>query len=137
MYYLVKIKMGVLSVKRWLSLTFVFLMVFSLAACGGSKTEPGKVVVSGKEFTEQIILTHILAEYLKANTDLDVEVKGSLGGVFVLQEALKKGDIDMYVEYTGTGYMNVLKEEYEPGMSPDEIYQATKKGMKRSIILLG
>ena len=104
------------------------LLVFSLAACGGAKTESGKIVVSGKEFTEQIILTHILAEYLKANTDLDVEVKGSLGGVFVLQEAMKKGDIDMYVEYTGTGYLNVLKKEYEPGMSPDEIYKATKEG---------
>ncbi|WP_194138532.1 glycine betaine ABC transporter substrate-binding protein [Robertmurraya kyonggiensis] len=105
-------------------------LLFGLAACGnnGGEAEPGKIVISGKEFTEQVILTHILAEYLKANTDLEVEVKESLGGVFVLQEAMKQGDIDMYVEYTGTGYLNVLKNEYKPSQSPDEIYESTKKG---------
>lgn len=108
----------------------VAVLLFGLTACGndGGKVEPGKIVISGKEFTEQIILTHILAEYLKANTDLEVEVKESLGGVFVLQEAMKQGDIDMYVEYTGTGYLNVLKKEYQPSQSPDEIYDSTKKG---------
>lgn len=105
------------------------VLVVALAACsGGGKTESGKIVISGKKFTEQYILTHILAEYLKANTDLEVEVEEGLGGTFVLQEAMKKGDIDMYVEYTGTGYLNVLKNEYKPGQSPDEIYEATKKG---------
>lgn len=117
--------------KKVLLIGFASLIVFVLAACGnsaGGEAEPGKVVVSGKDFTEQFIITHLVAEYLKANTDLDVEVKDGLGGVFVLQEAMKKGDIDLYVEYTGTGYLNVLNEEYMPGMTPDEIYDETKKG---------
>jgi osmoprotectant transport system substrate-binding protein len=115
--------------KKALSMMFITILVISLAACGGgAKNESGKIVISGKKYTEQVILTHIMAEYLKANTDLEVKVQEALGGVFVLQEAMKKGDIDMYVEYTGTGYLNVLKNEYKPGQSPDEIYDTTKKG---------
>lgn len=108
----------------------VLASILVLSACGseGADAQPGKIVVSGKEFTEQLIVTHIMAEYLKANSDLEVEVNGSLGGVFVLHEAMKKGEIDMYVEYTGTGYLNVLNEEYNPGMNPDEVYEATKTG---------
>ncbi|WP_246944922.1 glycine betaine ABC transporter substrate-binding protein [Bacillus pinisoli] len=116
--------------KKLVSIMFSVLLTFGLTACGngGGEVESGKIVISGKKFTEQVILTHIVAEYLKENTDLEVEVKEALGGVFVLQEAMKMGDIDMYVEYTGTGYLNVLKNEYTPGQSPDEIYEATKKG---------
>lgn len=105
--------------------------LMTLTACGGQggdEAKSGSIVVSGKEYTEQVIMTSILAEYLKANTDLDVEVKGALGGVFVLQEAMQKGDIDTYVEYTGTGYLNVLDEAYEPGMDPDELFDSTKDG---------
>lgn len=115
--------------KKIISMLLTIVLVISLAACGGGNaTESGKIVISGKKFTEQVILTHIMAEYLEANTDLEVEVEEALGGVFVLHEAMKQGDIDMYVEYTGTGYLNVLKNEYTPGQSPDEIYDATKQG---------
>lgn len=101
-----------------------------LSACGGDDNNEasGKIVVSGKEYTEQVLMTNILAEYLKANTDLEVEVKDALGGVFVLQEAMEKGDIDAYVEYTGTGYLNVLKKDFDPGTDPDEFYEETKEG---------
>ncbi|MDF0725814.1 glycine betaine ABC transporter substrate-binding protein [Cytobacillus sp. S13-E01] len=115
--------------RKVISMLLAIGLVLSLAACGGGNgTESGKIVISGKKYTEQVILTNIMAEYLKAKTDLEVEVEEALGGVFVLQEAMKKGDIDMYVEYTGTGYLNVLKNEYTPGQSPDEIFEATKKG---------
>ncbi|GIN69976.1 glycine/betaine ABC transporter substrate-binding protein [Bacillus sp. J14TS2] len=117
--------------KRLVSISMFSILLLVLAACGnggGDKAEAGKIVVSGKEYTEQIIMTHMYAEFLKANTDLDVEIKDALGGVFVIQEAMKKGDLDLYVEYTGTGYLNVLDEEYKAGMSPDEVYDETKKG---------
>ena len=125
------IVLGGRSVKKYLSFVLILLMSLLLAACTGvEKTEKGKIVVSGKKFTEQVILTHLLAEYLKANTDLEVEVEDSLGGVFVLHEAMKKGEIDLCVEYTGTGYLNVLKHEYKAGQTPDEVYEETKRGYK-------
>lgn len=116
--------------KRYVPMAMLTVGVMALAGCGQSDddVESGKIVVSGKEYTEQVIMTQILAEYLDATTDLEVEVKGALGGVFVLQEAMQKGDIDTYVEYTGTGYLNVLDEEFEPGMDPNELFEATKAG---------
>jgi osmoprotectant transport system substrate-binding protein len=107
---------------------FLVAITLTLCSCGPSKDEPGKIVIAGKRFTEQIILTHILGEYLKEKTSLDVTVKSNLGGVYILTEALKQKDIDMYVEYTGTGYLNVLKEEYSPKLTPEDVYNRTKKG---------
>lgn len=113
---------------RW-SLLIVFLLLTGIvSACMGGKKD--KIVISGKMWTEQYILPHILAEYIKDQTDYPVEVKDGLGEVAILTPAIDKGDIDMYVEYTGTGLEAVLKEKAKPGESPDEIYERVKKGYK-------
>jgi osmoprotectant transport system substrate-binding protein len=119
--------------RKFLFPAFLFLILL-LTACG-NQADSGKVVVSGKDWTEQWILTHLVAEMIEANTDLDVEVKPGLGSETVLTEALKKGDIDLYVEYTGTGYMAILHKEYRPGMTPEEIYEAAKKGYEEEMNL--
>lgn len=119
--------------RKFLFPVFLFLILL-LTACG-NQADSGKVVVSGKDWTEQWILTHLVAEMIEANTDLDVEVKPGLGSETVLTEALKKGDIDLYVEYTGTGYMAILHKEYRPGMTPEEIYEAAKKGYEEEMNL--
>jgi osmoprotectant transport system substrate-binding protein len=51
----------------------------------------------------------MIAQMLEAKTDLKVERKLNMGGTFVNFEALKKGDIDMYADYTGTGLTAQLK----------------------------
>lgn len=112
--------------KRYVLIILASLMFFSLAACGGDKNEEGKIIVSGKKFTEQIILAHIMGEYLKANTDLDVKMEEGLGGVFTLHEAMKKGEIDMYVEYTGTAF-EVIDKIYEPSMSQEDVFNITSE----------
>ncbi len=114
--------------RKWILSLLAVGLVFGLTACNGTSDAKGKIVISGKKFTEQVILTHLLAEYVKANTDLDVEVKDSLGGAFMLQQAIENnGDVDMYVEYTGTGYLNILKQPYDPKKTPEQIYEETKK----------
>ncbi|WP_269849347.1 glycine betaine ABC transporter substrate-binding protein [Methanosarcina horonobensis] len=40
----------------------------------------------------------------------ETEVKENLGGTLVNYEALKKGDIQSYIEYTGTIYSQILKK---------------------------
>ncbi|WP_407681741.1 glycine betaine ABC transporter substrate-binding protein [Pseudalkalibacillus salsuginis] len=106
----------------------ILLLMLIVAGCGGGGAGGDTLVISGKKWTEQYILPHLLAEYIKANTDYDVQVKEGLGEVDVLTKAMESGDIDMYVEYSGTGYLAVLKEEYNPDQSAEEIYEATKKG---------
>jgi osmoprotectant transport system substrate-binding protein len=120
-------KQGGMIVRKWFTSLIAVGLLLSLAACSGTSDTKGKIVISGKKFTEQVILTHLLAEYVKANTDLGVDVKDSLGGAFMLQQAIENGDVDMYVEYTGTGYLNILKQPYDPAKTPEQIYNETKK----------
>src|SRR5690606_766168 len=60
----------------------------------------------------------------------DVEVKAGLGSGDVIFGALQRGEIDMYVEYSGTAWTGFLKEEISVGVDPDLLYQQTAAGMK-------
>jgi len=62
--------------------------------------------VGSKEFTEQLILGQITKLMLE-DAGATVEYTG-LGGSSVVRTALTSGDIDMYWEYTGTGWINHL-----------------------------
>ncbi len=95
-----------------------------LGACGGKD----EIVISGKPWTEQFILPHILGQYIEAETDYKVKYKDGLGEVAIMTPALEKGDIDLYVEYTGTGLKDVLKEESKAGESSESVFDRVKKG---------
>lgn len=110
--------------KNLLMILAIFIMLMLVTACA-DKDEAGKVVVSSKKYTEQLIVGNIIGEYLKENTDLDVEMKEGLGSVFVLQEAMENGEIDMYIEYTGTGF-EIIDETYDPSLSAEDVFQITK-----------
>jgi len=67
------------------------------------------IVIASKNFTEQLILGHMIADLLQAHTHLHVIKKLNLGTTSILTKALEKGEIDLYPEYTGTAYLVVLK----------------------------
>jgi glycine betaine/choline ABC-type transport system substrate-binding protein len=75
------------------------------AACSGG---PRPVVIGSKNFTESVILGEIVAQQLE-RAGVPVERKLNLGGTFVCHAALIAGQLDGYVEYTGTAYAAVLK----------------------------
>jgi osmoprotectant transport system substrate-binding protein len=77
----------------------------ALTACGGGD----RVVVGSKNFTEQRVLGELVAQTLEA-AGIPVERRLDLGGTFVCDAALRAGQIDVYVEYTGTALTAVLKE---------------------------
>lgn len=108
---------------------FVLLCVlgFSLAMLIASCTvKPDNLITIGsKSFTEQVILGELLAQHIEANTDLKVERKLNLGGTFICHNALTTGEIDAYVEYTGTAFTAILNNE--PVSNPQEVYQQTKQ----------
>jgi osmoprotectant transport system substrate-binding protein/osmoprotectant transport system permease protein len=72
----------------------------------------GVVRVGSKNFTEQIILGEIVAGQLE-RAGLTVERRLNLGGTFICDRALRSGDIDVYVEYTGTADTAVFKAPAE------------------------
>nr|WP_223703573.1 glycine betaine ABC transporter substrate-binding protein [Sutcliffiella deserti] len=107
------------------------LFTLVLTACGGDDNENASdepIVISGKNWTEQYILSELLAIYVEENTDYTVDLQDGLGEVAILTPALENGEIDMYVEYTGTGLEAVLNEQAEAGESSDSILNRVREG---------
>ncbi|OAO89104.1 hypothetical protein AXX17_ATUG04470, partial [Arabidopsis thaliana] len=105
-------------------------------ACGGksgSSADKPTVKVGSKNFTESLILGEMYSLALE-NAGYKVERKLNLGGTLVAHEALKKGDIDMYPEYTGTGLINVL--QLPPKTDAKEVYDEVAKGYKDKFNLI-
>jgi osmoprotectant transport system permease protein len=70
----------------------------------------GAIRVGSKNFTEQIILGEILAQTIETRTSLHVERRLNLGGTFICDQAVRSGDIDMYVEYSGTAQTAIFHQ---------------------------
>lgn len=103
--------------KRLIALaTAIVLAAAVFTGCGSGK----KVVIGSKDFTENKILAEIMAQLIESNTDIKVERKINMGGTFVCFEAMKKGQIDIYPEYTGTGLTAQLKLPVET--DSDKVY---------------
>jgi len=93
------------------------------------------LTIGSKFFTEQVILAELLAQYIEARTGIPVERKTNLGGTLLVHKALLSGDIDLYVEYTGTALTAVLNES--PGSDTSaEIYNRVKLQYSRRFNLV-
>ena len=72
--------------------------------------DPGVIRIGSKNFTEQIILGEIVAQTIETTTALRVERRLNLGGTFICDRAIRSGDIDAYVEYSGTAHAAIFRE---------------------------
>jgi len=81
-------------------------------SCSRPSAKP-HLVIASKFFTEQIVLAELLAQHIEARTGIPVERKSNLGGTLLVQNAMLAGDVDLYVEYTGTALTAVLGEKPE------------------------
>lgn len=77
------------------------------------------LVVGAKNFTEQRILGELVAQTAEAS-GIAVTRRFDLAGTFVCDAALRAGDVDVYVEYTGTALTAVLKDP--PDTDPRRVY---------------
>lgn len=100
-----------------------------------SSPNPQNVIVIGsKDFTEQYLLGHLMAELLEAKTDLHVVKKFNLGTTTILHNALLAGQIDLYPEYTGTAYRVVLKKNGQ--LNSPQLYDYVRAAYKRNYDLI-
>ena len=94
------------------AIVLIAFAVFSYSSGQTSHNAQGRpIVIGSKNFTESIILGEILAQQIAAKTGLPVEQRPNLSGTIVCHEALISGQIDTYVEYTGTALTTVLKRK--------------------------
>jgi len=90
----------------------ILALVFLLSWLGGCRSEhDGRLVVGSKNFTEQIVLAELLAQLVEARGGVDVQRRVNLGGTLLCHQAIRAGQIDLYVEYTGTALTAVLGEK--------------------------
>lgn len=100
------------------------LLPLLILGCGGG----GEAVVCSKNFTESVLLGEIVAQQLERH-QIPVRRKLNLGGTVVCHRALVAGDVDAYVEYTGTAHSAILglTPERDPGVvyrTVDSIYRS-------------
>jgi osmoprotectant transport system substrate-binding protein len=86
-----------------------FLAAFALLLSGCTPKSSG-LTVGSKNFTEQLVLGELLAQYLGRST-APIDRRFYLAGSYICHQALLAGRIDMYVEYTGTALVAILKEK--------------------------
>ncbi|MBP6546250.1 MAG: ABC transporter permease subunit [Phenylobacterium sp.] len=87
----------------------VVIAVLPLASFG----KPASYVVGAKNFSEQYILAELMADRLE-RAGGTVNRKEDLGSA-VAYRALAAGELDVYVDYTGTLWTNVLNRQDNPG----------------------
>lgn len=118
-----KIQKGVLG-----ATAAVLLALFVIAGFKNISTSDKVITIAGKDFTEQNITTHLMADMIEDRSDIVVNRKPNLGGTQVAFNALVSGDIDIYLEYSGTAYGDTLG--HPPVSDMEEVYNTVKKELK-------
>ncbi len=101
----------------------------------GGMTGSGRYVIGAKNFSEQFILAEMMGERLKA-TGARVRQHQGLGSAVIFR-ALQAGEIDAYVDYSGTLWTNVLGRKDTPDRKVmlDELTKTLKD--KYGVVVLG
>ncbi|MFV0313916.1 MAG: glycine betaine ABC transporter substrate-binding protein [Anaerotignum sp.] len=107
---------------------FLLALIFALTSVT-PKTDDAKVIsVASKDYTEQAILGNLVSDLIEDRTDITVNRKLELGSSQVCFGALQTGDVDLYIDYSGTVYTDVLK--YPPITDMQEVYDTSKAELK-------
>lgn len=109
--------------KLILIITFILIILTFISSLDLNKKDT--LVIGGKDFTEQEILCNMLYTLIDKNTDINVSKKCNLGGAGVTFSAIENGNIDLYVDYAGTAYVDILKNK--PISDTDKVYNIIKK----------
>lgn len=129
--------------RKWLARSAAVgaVMALSLSGCGssgGGNADSSADSLSGttfsvgsKEFTEELVLGQIAIQALE-HAGATVKDKTGITGTTNVRKALTTGQIDMYWEYTGTGWTTLLGHEASTApKDPAQLYAAVAKEDKQ------
>ena len=127
-----------MKIQRFFIFAFLtFALIVSLFSCkiNSSNKSSADIIVASKGFTEQDILTELLAQQIETITNLKVE-RRNFTSTLVTHNALIAGKIDAYVEYTGTALTSVLKEKIitDPKIVYEKVKQAYAQKFNLEVI---
>lgn len=95
----------------------------------------GAYRIGAKNFSEQYILADLMAERLRA-AGATVSTKDDLGSATAYR-ALAAGEIDVYVDYSGTLWANVLGHKDNPGRAAVLAGLTTELERRDGVVVLG
>jgi osmoprotectant transport system substrate-binding protein len=101
-----------MNIHKFFTSLLAVTLVLSSTSCNKSvnNTDGGDIVVASKGFTEQDILSELLAQQIESKTKLKVE-RRRFTSALVTHSAITTGKVDAYVEYTGTAFTVILKQK--------------------------
>src|SRR5699024_2900168 len=97
------------------------LLIINMVACG---KKDSVIVVGGKDYSEQYIMSQMMSILIEENTDLKTTVKDNFSGRVIFQ-TINSGDVDLYLEYAGSGLSN-MKIDLDD--EPDVLLEKLEKG---------
>jgi osmoprotectant transport system permease protein len=114
--------------------TALVLIVGSLLWKAGSERKVDRIVIGSKDFAEQLILGELLAQAIERGTNLQVTRKFNLSDTLICDTAMRAGEMDLYVEYTGTALATIFKQPILTDMNEvkrrvAELYATTNRTM--------
>jgi len=100
------------------------IAVIAFFSLTGGASSSRRITVASKDFTESRLLAEIVAQLIETKTGIEVERRFELSGD-VLHSGMISGQIDSYVEYTGTAFTAILK--HRPITDPRAVYDQVKR----------
>ena len=105
-------------------------LFIGLVFLSGCESKKDTIHIATKPMSEQFILGEMLALLIEENSDLHVKItKGVGGGTSNIHPAMVKGDFDLYPEYTGTGWLVILKKDSL--LPPGQLFSELQKEYSR------
>ncbi|MGB3301476.1 glycine betaine ABC transporter substrate-binding protein [Gordonia sp. (in: high G+C Gram-positive bacteria)] len=135
-----------------IALASIIALVLSLTACGLQSggalplpVKPGSITVQpdlngqsisvgSKDFTEQVVLGYILGFSLAA-AGAKVRDMTNIQGSNSARDAMASGQVDVLIEYTGTGWINYLGNEQPLPDATDQYNAVRDEDLKRNDIV--
>ncbi|WP_100372818.1 ABC transporter permease/substrate-binding protein [Bacillus sp. FJAT-45037] len=99
------------------ALALAVVIIPPLASIQGGNDRGLQLVVGGKEGAEPAIIGNMYKLLIEDQTEMSVDVRSGLGGTEFVYNALRVGDIDMYLEFSGTvvgDLLNITDFSYDP-----------------------
>jgi glycine betaine/choline ABC-type transport system substrate-binding protein len=95
---------------------------------------PRSIRVGCKNFSEQRVLGELIAQRIESRLKVPVKREFGFGSTQLLHGAFARGEIDVYVEYTGTAEQSILKispAAATPGDNPDAVFAAAQENIRK------
>ncbi|VVE02918.1 glycine/betaine ABC transporter substrate-binding protein [Pandoraea fibrosis] len=106
---------------RWMRLLVAACVALGVMATSATASA-ATLTIGGKNFTEQLILSEMTAQYLRSK-GYDVELKNGLGSV-VMRQGMESNQLDIVWEYTGTAL--IVYNKITEKLDPEQTYERVK-----------